>query len=90
MATLRAPLWKIHSCPKCLGDIYVSSDIYGYYLECLQCGYILDDNQFVTEEEARAESHNETWALRLPGVQNKRMATRWERRTKHSVRQSRT
>ena len=29
-------------CPKCGGDLYLDSDIYGDYLNCLQCGYAAD------------------------------------------------
>jgi hypothetical protein len=37
-------------CPKCRGNIYLSSDYYGRYEQCLQCGYTCDldtikDNQ---------------------------------------------
>jgi ribosomal protein S27AE len=26
-------------CPKCGGSVYLDSDYYGWYEECLQCGY---------------------------------------------------
>jgi predicted nucleic-acid-binding Zn-ribbon protein len=26
-------------CPKCGGKIYLDSDIYGWFEQCLQCGY---------------------------------------------------
>lgn len=29
-------------CPKCGGNIYLSSDYYGRYEQCLQCGYTCD------------------------------------------------
>jgi hypothetical protein len=29
-------------CPKCKGNIYQSSDYYGQYEQCLQCGYTYD------------------------------------------------
>ena len=28
-------------CPKCHGDLREESDIYGKYVACVQCGYIL-------------------------------------------------
>lgn len=28
------------ACPRCTGDLLVNSDIYGRYVECLQCGYM--------------------------------------------------
>ena len=38
------------ACPRCRGDVHVSSDIYGRYMECLQCGYEYE----AAEEGARA------------------------------------
>ena len=32
----------LKQCPRCRGDIHVSSDIYGDYQECLHCGYMGD------------------------------------------------
>ncbi len=29
-------------CPKCHGDLYLSKDMYGKYISCLQCGYMKD------------------------------------------------
>jgi hypothetical protein len=29
-------------CPKCGGNIYLSTDYYGRYEQCLQCGYTCD------------------------------------------------
>ena len=29
------------SCPKCHGDLYRDSDVYGTFVSCLQCGYYL-------------------------------------------------
>jgi len=31
---------KIKSCPRCAGDVYIDEDIYGWYEECYQCGYL--------------------------------------------------
>lgn len=37
-------------CPKCGGSVYLDSDQFGWYEQCLQCGFISDlDN---TEEMA--------------------------------------
>ena len=30
------------ACPKCHGDLYLDSDGYGTFLECLQCGLLRD------------------------------------------------
>ena len=29
-------------CPKCAGDLYSGEDMYGKFLNCLQCGYLKD------------------------------------------------
>lgn len=33
---------KFKGCPKCQGDLYLSQDMYGKYVNCLQCGYLKD------------------------------------------------
>lgn len=35
-------MWKFKSCPKCYGDLYVDWDMNGWFVECLQCGYMSD------------------------------------------------
>ncbi|UCH43309.1 MAG: hypothetical protein JSW16_01855 [Dehalococcoidales bacterium] len=34
--------WKLKNCPRCGGDMFVSSDLYGWYQQCLQCSYRQD------------------------------------------------
>jgi predicted nucleic acid-binding Zn-ribbon protein len=31
--------WKLHSCPRCNGDLFIERDLDDWYEECLQCGY---------------------------------------------------
>ena len=33
---------EIKSCPRCLGDMLTSRDMYGDYKQCLQCGFLRD------------------------------------------------
>ena len=33
---------KLKSCPRCRGDIRITSDMYGAFKQCLQCGFIKD------------------------------------------------
>ena len=33
---------KLKACPKCHGDLYLQKDQYGRYMNCLQCGYLLE------------------------------------------------
>ena len=37
-----APKVLLHECPRCRGDLVFDRDIFGMYLECLQCGWVLD------------------------------------------------
>ena len=30
------------NCPRCGGDIYCESDVYGSYIECAQCAFLRD------------------------------------------------
>lgn len=32
----------LKSCPRCHGDLNVDRDMYGPYVECIQCGYVKD------------------------------------------------
>ena len=33
---------ELKACPRCAGDLYKNRDLYGNYVECLQCGYMKD------------------------------------------------
>ena len=33
------------ACPRCHGDLHVTSDMYGSYKQCLQCGHMIDLDQ---------------------------------------------
>ncbi len=33
---------KFKGCPRCHGDLYLATDIYGRYFNCLQCGFTKD------------------------------------------------
>lgn len=35
-------MWKLKSCPRCGGDIFVDRDQDGWYEQCLQCSYCTD------------------------------------------------
>ena len=32
-------------CPKCHGDLYGNSDVYGSYVACLQCSHYLSETE---------------------------------------------
>jgi len=34
--------WKLKSCPRCGGDIFIDRDLDGWHEQCLQCSYRAD------------------------------------------------
>ena len=32
-------VWKLKCCPRCQGDVFLDSDLDGWYEKCLQCSY---------------------------------------------------
>lgn len=54
---------KLKGCPKCGGDVQLDSDHYGWYEQCIQCGYMRDVpnidevKQQPVEEESKELSH---------------------------------
>ncbi len=46
----------LKACPRCRGDVKYERDIYGRYLECLQCGFLLSSRS----EEVKASSEKST------------------------------
>ena len=37
--------FQFKACPRCGGDLHLESDMYGAYAQCLQCGYMGDQQQ---------------------------------------------
>jgi len=35
-------MMMLKSCPRCSGDLRESSDMYGSYVTCMQCGHLAD------------------------------------------------
>ena len=48
-------MWRLKSCPRCGGDIYLDSDQYGWYEHCLQCGYMGELRSIVEQRKQSAE-----------------------------------
>ena len=46
----------LKACPRCRGDVKYERDIYGRYLECPQCGFLLSSKS----EETTASSEKST------------------------------
>jgi DNA-directed RNA polymerase subunit M/transcription elongation factor TFIIS len=41
-------VWKLKSCPRCNGDMFVQREPDGWYEECLACGYRRDISNLIT------------------------------------------
>lgn len=65
-------MWKLRSCPKCSGDLYVDYDLNGWYEQCLQCGYMHDLKSILEIKKQPNENKRETV---LAGHHHRRAAT---------------
>ena len=43
-------------CPRCEGNVYLDKDHYGWYEECLQCGYTRDLQAIVDARKRESEA----------------------------------
>jgi hypothetical protein len=48
----------LKACPRCMGDVKYESDIYGKFLECLQCGFLISSHK-VERQESGEETTRE-------------------------------
>ena len=46
-------MYWLKGCPRCRGDLHQESDIFGVYVACIQCGYVLNARE---EETLRLTS----------------------------------
>ncbi len=49
---------KFKFCPKCRGDLYLAEDIFGKYVNCLQCGFLKDLPEDEPEQRELAYASN--------------------------------
>ena len=45
---------RLKSCPRCKGDIVTELDHWGWYEECIQCGYLHDLPNAVKQKQQSA------------------------------------
>ena len=43
------------ACPKCRGDLQRVRDVYGEYLECIQCGFLMEVVEEAQPTPAKAD-----------------------------------
>ena len=46
---------KFKSCPRCRGAVLLDRDYYGWYEQCLQCGYLRDMGNIVEVHQQQSE-----------------------------------
>ncbi len=46
----------LKACPRCRGDVKYERDVYGRFLECLQCGFLINSKS----EGSQASSEKST------------------------------
>ena len=51
--------WKLKSCPRCDGDMFIDRGLYGWSEHCLQCGYARDLRSTVNLGQQQAGSGEE-------------------------------
>jgi len=52
-------MWKLRGCARCNGDVYINRDEYGWFVQCLQCGY---HSELVNIDEARKQMQSQSEA----------------------------
>lgn len=47
----------LKACPKCSGDVKLGVDIYGKFLECIQCAFTIDSPEAIRRvEQSKVEA----------------------------------
>ncbi len=44
-------VWKLKSCPRCSGDLFIQRETDGWYEECLLCGYQRDVSNIIAAKQ---------------------------------------
>ena len=50
---------RLKSCPRCKGDIVIDRDQWGWYEECIQCGYLHDLRNVVEVKQVVAQQRHD-------------------------------
>lgn len=56
--------WKLKSCPRCGGDVYIDRGMDTWYEECLQCGYVRELRE-IHEVQAQLKREKELVPARI-------------------------
>ena len=54
---------RLKSCPRCRGDLLLERDSWGWYEQCIQCGYLHDLQEVVEVRQRQSqEGRKEKWS----------------------------
>ena len=68
-------MFWLKQCPKCAGDLYQESDIFGSYVACLQCGrHCIPSEGVHSAQVERPDGRNAPRNLPKPTIQARRDA----------------
>ncbi len=45
-------MWRLKSCPRCNGDLFINKEANSWYEHCLLCGYLRDVTRLIAAEKA--------------------------------------
>ncbi len=48
--------WKLKTCPRCQGDLFVDKDLDGWFEQCLQCSYRKELRPIAVQKSAEQKS----------------------------------
>lgn len=54
------------SCPRCKGDVWVDRDEYGWYKQCIMCGYMRDLKDIRVTKPHHSRDHNKSPKRTVP------------------------
>ncbi len=60
-------MMRFKGCPKCNGDVLLDRDHYGWYEQCLQCGYLRDLRSIVEIQQQWGQEKKKLSRLRNVG-----------------------
>ena len=61
-------LVRTKACKRCGGDLSLECDIYGIYVECIQCGATWNENDLIPPTTPKTGEHPKTETAKSLGV----------------------
>ena len=62
-------VWKLKSCPRCSGDLFIQRETDGWYEECLLCGYQRDVSDLVVATAGHVRVKEQLDSAQYPNVE---------------------